>query len=477
MTRADTRRPSKVLVTGGAGFIGSHVVDRLLDAGHETRIFDVLDAADPRERCETVVGDLLDAPAVLAAAEGCDTIIHLAAAADVGLVAKDPSGSEALNARGTLNVLEAARATGARVVYASTIWVYSDVVAPEVDEDTPLALPSHLYTATKLAGEMYCRAYEKLYDVTSTILRFGIPYGPRARPAAVLPIFVNKALAGEALTIAGDGKQTRRFVYVEDLADGVVRALAPQAEGRIYNLVGEEDTSVSAIAEAVRDAIGDVEITYTEGRAGDFAGARVCGERAAAELGWRAQTPYAEGVKRYVAWHRENAERIAAAPAPAMAPTPVPAPAAVTVAAVAPAAAVEPERVAAPVARRRIPHVTLQRVTALVSGLLALVVYVVVLHAAGLSNDRWHTVLVVAALGLTASVSTRSTTARIAVWIAALAGAAILIPAGTSDALDFARLNLPLLTLGLAGAGIGLLGVAGGRRTVLEPSFADRTDR
>ena len=456
----------KVLVTGGAGFIGSHVVDRLLVDGHEARVFDVLDSSDRRERCETIVGDLLDAPTVLAAAEGCDAIVHLAAAADVGLVAKDPSAAEAVNARGTLNVLEVARATGARVIYASTIWVYSDVVASEVDEDTPLALPSHLYTATKLAGEMYCRSYEKLYGVRSTILRFGIPYGPRARPAAVLPIFVNKALAGEPLTIAGDGKQTRRFVYVEDLADGVVRALAPEAVGRVYNLVGEEDTSVSGIAEAVRAAVGEVEITYTEGRAGDFAGARVCGERAARELGWRARTPYAEGVRRYVEWHRAEAARREAG-APAQAP------------AVAAQAAPPADSTAvahAPAARRAIAHVTLRRITAIASGLLALVLYVVVLHAAGLSNDSWHTVLLVSALGLTASVSARSTSARVGVWLAALVGAALLIPAGTSDALDFARLNVPLLMLGLAGAGIGLLGIAGGRRTVLEPSFADRSE-
>ena len=122
-------------------------------------------------------------------------------------------------------------------------------------------------------------------------------------------------------------------------------------------------------------------------------------------------------------------------------------------------------------------QLTLRRVTSVLSGLLALVLYVVVLHAAGLSNDGWHTVLVVAALGLTASVTLHSTTARIAVWLTALAGAALLIPAGTSEALDFARLNPQLLMLGLAGAGIGLLGVAGGRRTVLEPSFADRGER
>jgi UDP-glucose 4-epimerase len=494
-----------ILVTGGSGFIGSHVVDRLLDAGHETRVFDVLDAADARERCETVVGDLLDAAAILAAAQGCEAIIHLAAAADVGLVAKDPAGSEALNSRGTLHVLEAARATGARVIYASTIWVYSDVVAPTVDEDTPLALPSHLYTATKLAGEMYCRSYSELYDVPTTILRFGIPYGPRARPAAVLPIFVRKALAGEPLTIAGDGRQTRRFVYVEDLADGVVRALAPQACGRVYNLVGEEDTSVSAIAEAVRAAIGDVEIAYTEGRAGDFAGAQVSCERAATELGWRARTPYAEGVRHYVAWHREHAARVteqpvaapaarvAAAPAVVAAAPPVvaaapavaaaaPAVVAAATAAAAPAAA-PPPSVKMPVAgapqaaRSASAYRALRRATAGVSGLLALVLYVVVLHAAGLSNDGWHTVLVVAALGVTASASMRSTAARVAVWLTALAGAALLVPAGTSEAMDFARLNPSLLMLGIAGAGIGLLGVAGGRRTVLEPSFADRSER
>src|SRR5204863_6820652 len=118
----------------------------------------------------------------------------------------------------------------------------------------------------------------------------------------------------------GDGKQTRRFVYVEDLVEGVERALDPVAAGRVYNLVGEEDTSVSGIAEAVRDAIGEVEITYTEGRAGDFAGARVCGERAARELGWRARTPYAEGVRRYVEWHRANAKEAARRESPARAP-------------------------------------------------------------------------------------------------------------------------------------------------------------
>jgi UDP-glucose 4-epimerase len=441
----------RALVTGGSGFIGSHVVDRLLAEGHRVRIFDLLPwAYEPRDGCEVVTGDLLEPDVLRAAAADCDVIVHLAAAADVGLVAKDPASAERLNARGTLNVLEAARETGARVVYASTIWVYSDIVETDVDEDSRLALPSHLYTATKLAGEMYCRSYGELFDVPTTILRFGIPYGPRARPAAVLPIFVNKALAGEPLTIAGDGLQTRRFVYVEDLADGVVRALAPEAAGRVYNLVSEEDTSVRDIAETVRAVVGDVAITYVEGRSGDFAGARVCGERAARELGWRASTPFAEGVARYVAWHRE--QMAAAAPA---APDPVPATA----------------------ATQRLPRHALQRVGGLVGGVLALLVYAYVLRAAGLPGDDEHSVLVVAVLAVVSTLSIASVQARVAVWSIATVGAILLIPARTTGALDLSPLDPGLLALGLAGAGFALLAVKDGRRRTLEPSLAEQTER
>jgi UDP-glucose 4-epimerase len=444
----------RALVTGGCGFIGSHVVDRLLAEGHDARVFDVLPwAYELRDGCEVVTGDLLDPDVLRDAAAGCDVIVHLAAAADVGLVAKDPAAAERLNARGTLNVLEAARATGARVVYASTIWVYSDVVQPDVDEDSLLALPSHLYTATKLAGEMYCRSYGELYDVPTTILRFGIPYGPRARPAAVLPIFVNKALAGEPLTIAGDGLQTRRFVYVEDLADGVVRALASEATGRVYNLVSEEDTSVRDIAETVRAVVGDVEITYVEGRSGDFAGARVSGERAARELGWRARTPFAEGVACYVAWHREQQAAVTPAPAP------VPPPASPVV------------------AQRRLARRALQGVGGLIGGVLALLVYAYVLQSAGLPADDEHSVLVVAVLALVSTVSIGSVQARVAVWAIAAFGAVLLVPARTTGALDLAPLDPGLLALGLAGAGFALLAVKDGRRRTLEPSLAEQTER
>src|SRR3981081_752601 len=136
---------------------------------------------------------------------------------DLNTVHASPEDAERVNARGTVAVLEAARRAGVkRIVYASTIWVYSDCEPEEVDEDTLLPPRRHLYTSTKLAGELYCKAYQELYGIDYTILRFGIPYGPRAREAAVVPAFVNKAFAGQPLTLAGDGSQSRRVVFVED---------------------------------------------------------------------------------------------------------------------------------------------------------------------------------------------------------------------------------------------------------------------
>jgi UDP-glucose 4-epimerase len=305
--------PLRVLVTGGSGFIGSHVVDQLLAAGHRPRIYDQLPSPHHAD-VDSARGDLGDQRALRRAMAGCDAVIHLAAAADVNEVAADPVGSENCNVRGTLHVLQAAlHAEIGRVVYASTIWVYSDTPAPCHIEALALHPPAHLYTATKLAGEHYCHAYHELYGLEYTVLRFGIPYGPRARPAAVVPAFVSKALAGQPLTIAGDGLQSRRFVYVEDLANGVVRALIPVAANRTYNLVGSQDVTVKEIAETVGEIVGDVTVEHAPGRTGDFNGAPVSGERAAEDLGWRATTPFEEGVRRYVAWHRAAS----AEPAPA----------------------------------------------------------------------------------------------------------------------------------------------------------------
>ena len=295
---------SAVLVTGGSGFIGSHVVDRLIAAGHRPRILDTRASEwHQRSEVETLLGDIRRLDHVLRAARGCDAICHLAAVADVAHVLADPAGSTELNATGTLNVLDAARQLSTpRVVYASTVWVYSDVDADEVDEETLLAPPGHLYTAGKLAGVLFCRSYAELYAVESTIVRFGIPYGPRARPAAVIPSFVARARAGEPLSIAGTGEQQRSFVYVEDLADGVVRALAPGGAGRTYNLAGRDTVTIRGLAEIVRDEVATVEIVHTPGRAGDLRGATIRSDRAERELGWRATTPLSEGVRRYAEW-------------------------------------------------------------------------------------------------------------------------------------------------------------------------------
>src|ERR671929_2349248 len=261
----------RVLVTGGSGFIGSHVVDKLRARGHEPVIYDL--RASPWHQpgsVETVLGSITDREALERALHSCDAVAHLAAVADVNDVHAEPEDAERVNARGTVAVLEAARRAGVkRIVYASTIWVYSDCAGEAVDEETLLPAPSHLYTSTKLAGELYCKAYQELYGIEYTILRFGIPYGPRAREATVLAAFVNRALRGEPLTVAGSGSQGRRFVYVEDLADGVERALAPHAANRIYNLAGSETTTVLDLAQTVRDLVGDTEIVHTEARSGD----------------------------------------------------------------------------------------------------------------------------------------------------------------------------------------------------------------
>ena len=306
--RPEAHRIVRVLVTGGSGFIGSHVVDKLRARGHEPVIYDLRPSPwhEPGT-VDTVLGSITDREALERALHSCDAVAHLAAVADVNDVHASPEDAERVNARGTVTVLEAARRAGVkRIVYASTIWVYSDCEAEAVDEETLLPAPSHLYTSTKLAGELYCKAYQELYGIDFTILRFGIPYGPRAREAAVIPAFVNKAFAGEALTLAGDGLQSRRFVYVEDLAEGVALGCSDVATNRVYNLASDENVTIKQIAETVQELIGNIEIVYTPARPGDFGGKIVCSKRAEQELGWTAATPFSRGVGKYVDWRREQ---------------------------------------------------------------------------------------------------------------------------------------------------------------------------
>lgn len=299
----------RALVTGGSGFIGSHVVDKLRDRGIDVRVFDMV-MPTFRKDVEYYHGSILDLDALRMAVSAVDVIYHLAAVADVKDVFEEPHYSEAINVRGTINVLEAARKSHIkRIVYGSTIWVYSDVPQNQVDEDTPLTAPAHLYTATKVAGEYYCQCYSRLYNLPITILRYGIPYGPRSRAGAVIPIFVRKALAGEPLTLAGDGSQIRKFVYVEDLAEGNVAALRTVAKNRIYNLEGREQVTIRQLAETIQRIVGNVKIEYVPARPGDFSGKEVSTRRAQAELGWETRTSLEDGVRRYVHWYKEQLQK------------------------------------------------------------------------------------------------------------------------------------------------------------------------
>ena len=298
----------KVLVTGGSGFIGSHVVDKLRDKGIEVRVYDGI-MPTYRKDIEFYQGSILDLTALGFAMHGIDAVFHLAAVADVKDVYNDPYYSEAINVRGTINILEVFRKSGAkRFIYGSTVWVYSESDQEQVDENTPLHAPAHFYTATKLTGEYYCHAYSRLYGLEVTILRYGIPYGPRARDGAVIPIFTRKALNGEPITIAGDGSQFRKFVYVEDLAEGNVLALKDIAKNKIYNLDGKENVTVRQIAQAIEKIIGRVKIEYTPERPGDFSGKEISSDLAKKELGWETRVSFEEGLRRYIKWYQKRLE-------------------------------------------------------------------------------------------------------------------------------------------------------------------------
>jgi len=301
-------RGRKVVVTGGSGFIGSHVVDALCDAGHEVVVIDHRVRPQRNDVAFEDV-DLLDLSSVLVATRGAEHVFHLAAVSNVNYAFKYPVYSTALNVVGTANVLEAARINGAKRVHlASTVWVYNGVPdGVPADESVPFHLggAGHIYTSTKMACEMLCHNYATLYDLPFTVLRYGVPYGPRMREELLIPVFLRKALRGEPLTVAGDGKQFRKFVYVRDLADAHVVAMGERAENETYNLEGSRSVSVLEVAERIREHVGpQVRIEFVPERAGDFGGKEVTGEKVKRELGWEPRVDFEDGLARTVAWFR-----------------------------------------------------------------------------------------------------------------------------------------------------------------------------
>lgn len=295
----------RVAVTGGCGFIGSHVVDHLVAAGHDVLVIDKHERwANPA--ASYLITDVFDAPALDSALDGRDVVFHLAGVADVSDVAADPVHALRLNVEGVGRVLDAARRRGCgRVVLASTVWVYGATIGTgERTEDAPVDLrrAGHLYVSTKLAAEMLMHSYQEMYGQEFTILRYGIPYGPRMRDALVVARFVQAARSGEPITIAGTGEQQRNFVYVEDLAYGHVLALAPTAANQTLALEGDTPVSVTEIAETVQHLVHPVPVRYIEGRAADYEGVSISNRLAKELLNWSPVTPLAEGIRRYLTW-------------------------------------------------------------------------------------------------------------------------------------------------------------------------------
>jgi len=299
----------RVAVTGGCGFIGSHVVDQLVLAGHEVVVIDLAGRwRNPASQYRRA--DLFDATALRAALAEADAVFHLAGAADVNAVAADPVRAVRLNVEGTARVLEAARHAGAgRVLLASTVWVYGATVGEgERTEAAPVDLRSagHLYVATKLSAEMLVHSYCEMYGQDFTILRYGIPYGPRMREALVVAKFIRAAREGRPITIAGTGEQQRNYVYVEDLADAHVRALAPAAAGQTLALEGGEPVSVREIADTVCRLVAAVPIEHVPARTADYQGLQVSASLAKELLDWAPVTPFVTGVRRYLDWLDEQ---------------------------------------------------------------------------------------------------------------------------------------------------------------------------
>jgi UDP-glucose 4-epimerase len=294
-------------VTGGSGFVGSHVVDALLAAGHRIRVIDGRPPLQPDVDWADV--DMLDQEALTDAMKGVGPVFHLAAMADVNDVVADPVLSVELNIMGTARVLEAARRVDAgRVILSSTVWVYSATRDDNVDEATLFDLNAarHIYATEKIASEMLCADYANLFGRPYTVLRYGIPFGPRMRSDLVIAAFIERAMRGEALRIDGDGSQERSFVYVEDLAAAHPLALQPAAENKTYNLEASEPITIRKLAETVGALVGDTEVTFGPARPGDYRARRVSSDRVRDDLGWVPAHSFEEGLARTIAWYRDR---------------------------------------------------------------------------------------------------------------------------------------------------------------------------
>lgn len=300
------------LVTGGAGFIGSHLVEALVERGERVRVLDDF-STGRRENLANVVGhiellegDVADPETTERAVAGCNYVIHLAAIASVQASLEDPRHTHRVNVDGTLNVLDAARRAGVRrVVFASSAAVYGDHTALPLGEKLP-PRPLSPYAAHKAMGEMYCRAFHASYGLPTAVLRCFNVYGPRQDPAnpysGVISIFAARMARGDRPTIYGDGKQTRDFVYVKDVARAMLLACEQEAAiGGLFNVAGGEQTSILQLAAALNQVLGtSLAPTFAPAQTGEVRFSQADARRARQVLGWETQVSLREGLSRLV---------------------------------------------------------------------------------------------------------------------------------------------------------------------------------
>jgi nucleoside-diphosphate-sugar epimerase len=299
----------KVLVTGGGGFIGSNLVRRLLELGHDVRVLDNFSTGNRRnlvdvaDEIEVVEGELRSYERVHNATRGVEVVFHQGALPSVPRSVQDPLTTGAVNVEGTLNVLLAARDEGVRrVVYASSSSVYGNSgTLPRVETQFPD--PISPYAVTKLAGERYCVSFARVYGLETVTLRYFNVFGPNQDPtsqyAAVVPRFIAAVDAAEPVPIYGDGEQSRDFTYVDNVIEAnVLAADAAEASGAVLNVATGQSRSVNALADTIGEVLGKpVEREYLPPRAGDVRDSWADVAAAQRVLGWEARIALDEGLR------------------------------------------------------------------------------------------------------------------------------------------------------------------------------------
>jgi UDP-glucose 4-epimerase len=322
---------AKALVTGGAGFIGSTLVDSLLRLGCTVVAFDNFDAfysgkeANVRHNLENpkfslVRGSILDEKSLAQAMRGVDVVFHLAGQAGVRYCIENPIKAEEVNAMGTLDVLQAVRKakTVKKMVYASSSSIFGNPVKPMLNEDHPQN-PTSPYGVSKLAGEKYCLAFHQTYGTPVTCLRYFSVYGPRGRPDQVVYSFAKRVMAGEPPLIYGDGKVSRDFTFVTDIVGGtVLAAMADESVGEVFNLGYGKDFPMEAVARMVIESFGaHLEPKFLEAYKGDFPKTLCQNAKARSLLRWSPQVGFETGVAEFLEWFKATQGLVPAKASPA----------------------------------------------------------------------------------------------------------------------------------------------------------------